>query len=54
MLCSKCKVKKAHIAIIDDDGVFYDDMVFCCWCAAKEINEKLAESRKNKEKVTLN
>ncbi len=46
MKCSKCGIKTAHIAIIDRDGNFYEDNVFCCYCFAKDMNEKLAEAKK--------
>ena len=49
MKCSKCGIKTAHIAIIDLDGHFYDDNVFCCWCFAKDMNDKLKEADKAKK-----
>ena len=49
MKCSKCGIKTAHIAVIDKDGNFYDDNVFCCFCFAKDMNEKLNEAEKSRK-----
>ncbi len=49
MKCCKCKIKDAHIAIIDKDGHWYEDNIYCCFCFAQDMNEKLKEAEKAKK-----
>lgn len=55
MICSRCKVKQAHLAVIDKDG-YYDPEsgLFCCDCLIADMREKLAELRKHKGKEMEN
>jgi hypothetical protein len=54
MKCSRCGVKIARIAIIDKEGFYTEDGLFCCECLVADMKEKLAEARKNKGKEVFN
>jgi hypothetical protein len=54
MKCSRCGIKQARLAIIDADGYYTDDMLFCCECLIADMREKLAAARKNKGKELQN
>jgi len=37
MICAKCGIKTANIAIIDKDGYYTEDDVMCCFCFALDV-----------------
>lgn len=41
MICRSCKIKTAHIVIIDEYGEYDENNVLCCWCFAKDYKERL-------------
>jgi hypothetical protein len=41
MICNKCKLRTASIIVVDKDGLYTDDGVFCCWCFVIDFREKL-------------
>jgi hypothetical protein len=53
MKCHLCG-KTANIILVNKDGEYQDDWVYCCWCFAKEFKKKMEDACQTKGKELQN